>query len=262
MNVGKVKFENDLKQTISQAVAEIGGFEKFIKKGDVVFLKPNFNTADPYPGSSDFEFVKTMVELSYAHGAKMVLVGDSSTMTLNTRRIMQKLGIFELQNLDKPARVYVFEEGKWLRKKIEGAKYQKCVMIPEIIERVDKLILLPCLKTHKQAQFTGALKLSVGFMKPVQRLRLHLKNLQEKVAEINKVIHPHLIVMDARKCFINQGPSRGETREPNLVLASDDRVAIDIQGIKIIQSYKGNSLEGIDPYELPQVKRAVEMGIK
>jgi len=123
------------------------------------------------------------------------------------------------------------------------------------------LILLPCLKTHSYAQFTGALKLSVGFMKPSERVHLHLRHLQEKIAELNKLIHPDLIIMDARKCFINEGPAHGDVREPDVILASRNGVAIDVEGIKIIQSFKGNSLEGIDPWELPQIKRAIEFGI-
>ena len=236
--VAKIKFDGstrlDIKQTVSKVVDEIGGFKKFIKKGDVVFLKPNFNTADPFPASTDYEFLKAVVKLVYDYGAKSVMFGDSSTYTLNTKKIMEKLGIFDLLNLEQPPRLYVFEEGEWVKKEIPDGKYLKSVSIPEILSRADKLILLPCLKTHFQAHFTGALKLSVGFMKPSQRVLLHLKNIQEKIAELNKIINPDLIIMDARKCFIKGGPSRGEIREPNLILASDDRVAIDVEGIKVI----------------------------
>lgn len=260
--VAKIKFENNLRETVIRAVNEIGGFVKFINKGDVVFLKPNFNTADPPPASTDLEFLKTVVEVLYDYGAKLVMIGDSSTMTTNTRKVMEKCGVFKLLEMQPSPRIYVFEEGEWVRKEIPGGKYLRHVSLPKILERPDKLILLPCLKTHFQAQFTGALKLSVGFMKPSERVRLHLRNIQEKIAELNLVIHPDLIIMDARKCFINNGPSEGEVREPNLILTSTDRVALDIEGIKIIQSYKGNSLRGIIPEILPQMKRAIEVGIK
>ena len=257
----KVKVERNLKESILKAINLIGGFGRFIKVGDVVFLKPNFNTADPFPASSDPEFLKIIVELAYDYGAKLVMIGESSTMTLNTRKVMDKLKIFDLLNMKRPPRLYVFEEGKWIKKEIPSGKYLKSVLVPEILDRPDKLILLPCLKTHFQAQFTGSLKLSVGFMKPFQRTHLHLKNIQEKIAELNKVINPALVIMDARKCFISKGPSEGEVREPDLILASTDRVAIDIEGIKIIQSFKGNSLNSIDSWKLPQIKRAVEIGI-
>ena len=98
-------------------------------------------------------------------------------------------------------------------------------------------------------------------MKPFHRVRFHIKHLQEKIAELNKIIKPDLIIMDSRKIFINKGPAKGKLAKPNLILASTDRVAIDVEGIKIIQSFKGNSLKGIDPWELPQIKKAKEFGI-
>jgi uncharacterized protein (DUF362 family) len=259
--VSKVKFEGSLRDSILKAVNLIGGFERFIQKGDVVLVKPNFNTADPFPASTDFEFLKEVVKLIYEREPKLVMVGESSTMTLNTKKVMEKLGIFKLLDLETPPRIYVFEEWQWRKKEIPQGKYLKSVSITEILERADKIVLLPCLKTHKYAQFTGALKLAVGFMKPTERVKLHMLHLQEKIAELNTLFKPDLIIMDARKCFINGGPAEGELKEPNLILASDDRIAIDVEGIKIIQSFKGNSLKGINPWNLPQIKRAVELGI-
>ncbi|MDP2930299.1 MAG: DUF362 domain-containing protein [bacterium] len=274
-NVSKVEFKRNIKETVSEAISQIGGFGKFINVGDVVLLKPNFNTADPFPASTDFWFLKSVIELIYEAGAKIVLLGDSSTITANTRKVMEKLGVFELEKMETPPRIYVFEEGsfglsetdiqkapiKWIKKDIPSGEYLKSVSLPNLLDKIDKLILLPCLKTHKYAQFTGALKLSVGFVKPTDRLGLHFRNLQEKIAELNTIIRPALVIMDARKCFITEGPASGELREPNLIMASTSRVEIDVEGIKIIQSFKGNSLTGIDPWQLPQIKKAVELRI-
>lgn len=259
--VVKVKVEENLKKSILDAVDEIGGLKHFINKGEVVLLKPNFNTADPPPASTDLEFLKAVTELVYDCGAKIVMIGDSSTMSLNTRKVMETLKVFELEDMKTPPRIYVFDERKWIRKEIPGAKYFKSVSVTEYLDRADKLILLPCLKTHFLAQFSGSLKLSVGFIKPFQRVRLHLGYIQEKIAELNKIINPDLIIMDARKCFIKKGPAEGEMREPGLILASINRVALDVEGIKIIQGFKGNSLKNIAPWELPQIKKAVGLGI-
>ena len=234
--VAKIKVENNLKESILKTVNEIGGFESFIKKGDVVLLKPNFNTADPTPASTSMDFLRAVTKLVYNCGAKIVIIGDSSTMSLNTRKVMEEIGVFELENMDIPPRVYVFDEREWVKKEVPGGKYLKSVSVSEYLGKVDKLILLPNLKTHFLTKFTGSLKLSVGFMKPFERVRFHLKDIQEKVAELNKLINPDLIIMDARKCFINKGPSKGDIREPGLILTSKSRVAIDVEGIKIIQS--------------------------
>ncbi|HRY60280.1 MAG TPA: DUF362 domain-containing protein [Patescibacteria group bacterium] len=261
--VSRIKATKNLKKDIKSAVDEIGGFSKFIKKGDAVLIKPNFNTADPPPASTDVDFLRHVVELVYDAGAKAVIVGDSSTMMLNTRKVMEEKKVFDLdKNMKYPPRIIVFEERKWNVKKIKNGKYLKTISVPESLEKVDKLILLPCCKTHMYAGYTGALKISVGFMKPVERVRLHMGHLQEKVAELNTVIHPDLIIMDARKCFITKGPAKGEVREPGLIFASTSRVDIDIEGIKTIQKYEGNSLAGIKPEELTQIKLAKKIGIK
>jgi uncharacterized protein (DUF362 family) len=41
---------SSLKDAVAQAVRQLGGFGKFINPGERVLLKPNFNTADPFPG--------------------------------------------------------------------------------------------------------------------------------------------------------------------------------------------------------------------
>ena len=260
--VSKIKVENNLKEAIKRSVEEIGGFEKFIKKGDKVLLKPNFNTADQFPASTDPAFLKAVVELIFEYGAGEVIIGDSSTMALKTRKVMEKLGIFDLVKTMLPApKILVFDEEKYIKKEIFQGKYLKSVNVPEVLDRVDKLILLPCLKTHFMAQFTGSLKLSVGFMKKIERLRMHSWHLSEKIAELNLVIKPDLVIMDGRKCFITKGPSEGQLAEPGLILASESRVAIDIEEIKIIQNYEGNSLAGIASAEILQIRRARELNI-
>lgn len=253
--------EKNLKNTIKKALENLGGVDKFVKKGEIIFLKPNFNTADPPPASLDPLFIKAVAEICLEGGAKKVIVGDSSTFYLPTRTVMEKLKIFELEK-ELGIKVLVLDEEKWITKKIKNGKYLKKATIPKILEEVDKIFLLPSLKTHRYAQFTGSLKLAVGFLKKRERLALHFSYLQEKIAELNLLFQPSLIIMDARQCFINQGPEKGEIKYPNLILASESRVALDIAGIKIIQKYQNNSLEGFNPLEIPQIKRAIELGIK
>lgn len=259
--VSKVKADNDLKESVRKAVEELGGFSSFIKKGEVVLLKPNFNTQDPYPASTDVAFLRAIVELVYEQDPKSVIIGESSTLSLNTRKVMQELGVFELLKMPIPPKIYNFDERDWVEKKIPKARFLKKVKVPKLLDKADKLILLPCLKTHNLAQFTGALKLSVGFIKPYQRTPLHLWHLQEKIAELNTIINSDLVIMDARKCFINKGPNRGKIKEPGLILASKDRVALDIEGVKIIQGYKGNSLRGLDQLQIVQIKKSLELKI-
>ncbi len=167
---------------------------------------------------------------------------------------MKRLNIPELEKYYKNLEILCFEDTKWSKKEITEGKYLKKIFLPQILEEVDKLILLPCLKTHRYADFTGSIKLSMGFTRQRDRLKFHTHKLQEKIAELNRVINPDLIIMDARKCFINGGPDIGEIAQPNLLLASTQRRDIDLRGIEIIQGFKGNSLAKVRAEELPQIK--------
>lgn len=262
MKVAKIQNQNNLKKAILQAVDQLGGFEKFIKTGDTILLKPNLNTADPPPASSDLEFIKTVTQICLEAGAKKIIIGESSTIYLSTQKVMEEKNLFSLKKDFSSCQITIFDKTPYIKKTIEKGKYIKAASFPKVLDEVDKIFLLPCLKTHRLAQFTGSLKLAVGFLKKNQRLALHFSHLQEKIAEINLLYKPDLIIMDARKCFITGGPDKGTVAEPSLILASTNRLAIDIEGIKIIQSFPGNSLEGINPHNLPQIKRAIEIGLE
>jgi len=253
--VGKIK---NLKEGILKAVDLIGGFKRVVNKGDEIWLKPNFNTADPPPASSDPEFVKAVIQLLFEHGAGKVILGESSMVSLSARKVLAETGMIAKAE-EAGAELIFFDEGRWV-KVSTGGKYLKEVSLPENALKAEKLVYVCCMKTHRWAKFTLSLKLAVGFMKPSERMMLHARHLEEKIADLNLVVNPNLIIMDGRKCFITGGPANGELREPNVILASGDRIAIDIEALKIIQSYEGASLNQ-NPWSYAQIRRAVELGI-
>ena len=221
-------------------------------------MKPNFNTADSPPGSSDPDFVQAVIELLHEHGAKKVVLGESSMLRLSTRNVLKKTGM--LEKAEKAgAEVVTFDEGEW-RKVSTGGTYLKNVSLPEGALQSKKIVYVCCMKTHRFAKFTFSLKLAVGFMKPSERMRLHMRHLEEKISDLNLVVNPHLIIMDGRKCFISGGPATGELRNPGLVLASGDRVALDVEALKTVAAFKGSSLRN-DPWSYTQISRAVELGL-
>lgn len=264
--VERIFVDNNIKKSITSIVHNLGGFNNFIKPGDTVLIKPNYNTSDPSPASTSPDFLRAIVELVFEAGAKKIIVGESSTMTLKnhaqtTKKTLENAEVFELENLKKAPEIMIFDEHEWIKKDIPNGKYLKSVTVPKVLYEVDRIILLPVAKTHFIAGFTGALKLAIGFMYPPERIKFHMGRVQEKIAEINTIYKPNLIIMDARKCFINGGPSKGEIRKPGLILASESRIAIDIEEIKIIQSFEGNSLIGKNPEDMAQIKWAKKMGV-
>jgi uncharacterized protein (DUF362 family) len=267
--VSKVAYKGNVKESIELSVSLIDGIKKIVKKGDTVLLKPNYNTADPFPGSSDPEFIKAVIEMLYEAGAGRVILGER-TAFLHSRKVLEHAGIVKVAE-EAGAEVVVFGKDGWRtmfdikgwrRVKVQSGQFLHRVSLAKEALETEKIVYAPLIKTHHAAGFTGAIKLSMGFVKPFfDQITFHARNLQEKLAELSLVVKPDLIIMDARKVFISGGPARGELREPNLILASGNQVAIDVEGVKILQSYPSNSLEGKKVWDLIQIKHAVELGL-
>jgi uncharacterized protein (DUF362 family) len=267
--LSKVLASGDLKQSITRAVELIGGIDKLVEKGDTVLLKPNYNTADPYPGSSDPNFIGTVIDVLHQAGAEKIVVGER-TAFLHNRKVLEKAGLIEVAR-KAGAEVTVFgkdgwqtllDRTGWRRVRVEGGKFLHSVSLARQALDAQKIVYVPLIKTHHAAQFTGSIKLSMGLVKPFfDQSRFHAQHLQEKLAELGLIIKPDLIIMDARKVFITGGPAKGELRTPNLVLASGNQVIIDVEGVKILQSYPGNALEGRNVWDLTQIRHAVELGL-
>jgi len=256
--LSKIVGTGNLKEDVLRPVDLIGGFDKIVEKGNEILLKPNYNSADPPPASSDPDFLKAVVELLFEHGAGKVVVGESSMQSTSTRKVMEKAGTLERLK-DSGAEIVFFDEDKWVKVNV-GGKYLKTVSLAERALQADKVIYACCMKTHFRADFSLSLKLAFGFTKGSERMAFHLRHLKEKLVDLNLAVHPNLIIMDGRKCFISGGPFSGEVREPNVILASGDRVAMDIEALRIIESYEDSKLKR-DPWSYPQIQHAVELGL-
>ena len=256
--LSKIACGSDLKGSILKAVDLIGGFGKVIEKGDEVLLKPNYNSADPPPASTDPAFLNTLIELLYEQGASKVIVGESSMQTLSTKNVMEHTGTVDKLRQTK-AEAMFFDDGRWKKVNV-GGEFLKSVSLAEASLQPRKLVYCCCMKTHFRADFSLSLKLAFGFTKGSERLRFHLSHLKEKLVDLNLVVHPSLIIMDGRKCFITGGPFHGDVREPNVILAAGDRVAMDVESIKVISGFQGSKLTE-NPWSYPQIQRAVRLGL-
>ena len=254
----KITAGENVRQSAELALNILGPLNRAISRGDRVMVKPNFNSADPPPASTDLGFLWAMLEILLEVGAK-VTAGESSGgiwrptanvfARLHLREITDKLGVELIAFEDKPR--------DWVRITING-EYLKSVVMPRSAYEADKLVYLTCLKTHRLARYSGALKLAFGFVHPGERRGFHLSYREEKLAEISLCWQPDLIVVDGRKAFVTGGPQSGRVEEPNVMLASGDLIAIDAEAVKILSSYKAKNLLLKDPWQLPQISTALK----
>ncbi len=238
----------------------MGGLSRLIQPGDTVLLKPNYNSNDPSPATTDPLFLAAVAELVREAGASKVVVGDSSGLPwLPTRKTLASLGVTEqLRSIGDE--LLLFDELPFVRVRLDG-QYLDSIGIAERAYNAPKIIYLSCMKTHRLARFTMSLKLAMGLVDPADRPGMHMRNLEYKLAEVNKAIGPDLVIMDGRRVFVTGGPDSGQVETPGVVLCSGDQVAIDVEGLKVIDSYHAhNRIEG-GVWDLPLLARSVELGI-
>jgi len=259
--VAKVKTGGDIRAAIDRAIALLGSLEQVIDRGDRVLLKPNFNSQDPYPGSTDPAFLRAVVELLLETGAKVTIGESSGGIWKPTRKVFRKVGMFELAR-DLGVELVAFDDkpDDWVRVKVNG-DYLSSVFMPRSAYEADKIVYLPLMKTHIRGRFSGALKLAVGFVHPGELRALHARYLERKIAEISLCWQPNLVIMDGRKTFVSGGPDKGQLEKPGVVLASGDLVAIDVEAIKVLLAYEANNKLVADPWQSSQVTTALRHGL-
>jgi len=262
--------DHQLKQAIKQAVDTIGGVRQALHPEDRVLLKANFNSDDPYPASSDLGFLGAVVELLREAGITDLTLGERSGWPwMPTAHVLEEMGVFKFaEEIDLP--VIDFDSGPWMDVKLgPESKWWTKAGYHQSLKEFDKIVFLPCMKHHFLARFTMSLKLIVGVTHPVDMQYMHADHrlgktdepMDMKMIELSLPLGPDLIIMDGRKSFITDGPAEGEVVEPGVIMASGDRIAIDVEGVKILQSYPRDNLIKMPVWELPLIKRAIELGL-
>jgi len=256
--VSKVKDTGDVKASVSKSLDLIGGVGRLGSKGDTIMVKPNFNSPDPPPGSTDLDFLSVVLDLLLQTGARVVVGESSGGMWRPTRKTLAKMGVPEvLAKMGVELIAFDDHPRDWVQIDT-GGDYLKSVTMPKSAYEATKLVYLPCLKTHSLGRFTMSLKLGMGLVHPGQRRAIHMSNLEQKVVEINLAWQPDLIIMDGRKAFVSGGPDKGELVEPGIIMASGDMVAIDVEGLKVLLSYRAKNKLFDNPWESPQIVTALK----
>jgi uncharacterized protein (DUF362 family) len=217
-------------------------------------LKPSFNSADPYPATSDPGFVRLLERELRSRGAAAVELVESTGMAnaSDAATTAAALGL-------APGTVVSLDHGPWRAVRIAGSPLRTVRVAARVLE-AEYLVYLVCLKTHRHARFSLAVKAGMGVIHPLDRLRIHLFRLEERLADVNLAVQPDLVIVDARRAMVTGGPEQGEVRDVGWLLASSDPVALDVECLKILRAIPAENRLDRPPWELPQIARAVAMG--
>lgn len=230
-------------------------------KGKKVVIKPNFNSADDTPGSTHNDTLAQLVTELHERNARSITLGESSGPP-RTQGVMEKKGTFDL------AREHRFEvvdyeqiaERDWIA--FPSEHWPQGYSLPRHVVEADYNVSTCCLKTHGfGGVFTMSLKLSVGLTpKSIRRTMHQSPDMRRMIAELNTGYRPDLIVLDGVVAFTDGGPSRGQLKTGNVMIAGTDRIAVDAVGVAMLKHLGANAaIMGRKIFEQEQIARAVEL---
>jgi uncharacterized protein (DUF362 family) len=235
-------------------------------KGQDVLLKPNFNTADPFPGSTHNDTLTHLILDLQSRGAKSITLGERSGPP-DTADVLKEKRIYDLCN-KLGVGLINFEElppEDWVRIKAEQSHWMNGFDVAKPVLHSKCIVTTCCLKTHSYGGvFTMSLKLSVGLTRKRNMTELHASflSMRKMIAEINQAYTPSLILLDGIEAFVDGGPGRGTRKRGDVIIAGNDRIAIDAVGLAILKEMGSNkAIMDKRIFEQEQIARAVELGL-
>jgi len=268
MEMSKVAFikTEDRQKGVKSSISTLG--INPVKNKDVL-IKPNFNTADPTPGSTHNDTLMALVDEVWDMGAKSISLGERSYPL--TREVLDQKGVVPLLN-QKDVQIIDFDDLEtkdWVEFKPKDSHWKNGFRIARPIIETECLISTCCLKTHQfGGVFTLSLKLHVGVVPTNRHGYPYMDELhqspyqQEMIAEINYPFAPDIIVLDGIDAFTDGGPATGKRAKGNIFLASTDRVAIDAVGVAVLKTLGSNSaIMKRKIFDQRQIARASALGI-
>lgn len=235
-------------QMTVKAVEAMGGMEKFVKKGDVVLVKPNigWDRTPEQAGNTNPQVVAALVDMSFKAGAKRVNVFD---ITCNdARRCYVNSGIEKIA-ADHGAKVY-HPEG-WDTVKASFAYESPMEGWPILKDAIDcdVFINVPVLKHHALSRLTLSMKNLMGVCGG-NRGVIH-QNIGEKLVDLTGFMNPDLTVIDAYRILVRNGPTGGNLADvemPKKIIVSTDPTLADIVACGVAR---------VEPSDVPYVKSAI-----
>lgn len=234
-------------------------------KDKKVVVKPNFNTADPAPGSTHNDTLATIITELQKREPASVTVGERSGPP-KTQDVAEEKGILQLASKlgFKFVNFEEISEQDWVPHNFPGCHWENGFAVPKLILDADYIVSTCCLKTHAYGGvFTMSLKLSVGLTPKKLMRQLHSSpHMRKMIAEINHAYQPDIIIMDGVEAFVDGGPARGERVEADVIIAGQNRVAVDAVGVAMLKMLGSNQkIMDTKVFDQEQITRAVELGL-
>jgi uncharacterized protein (DUF362 family)/ferredoxin len=218
-----------VRSAVRRGLDLLGGPERFAHRGERILLKPNLLVPRaPDRAVTTHPSVFRAVAESFKETGAVLSYGDSpgfGSTILAARRaglaqVAEEVGM-SLADFATSEQIS-FPDGRLIKQ----------FTLAKGALDADGIVSLSKLKTHGLTRMTGAIKNQfgciVGPLKPEFHARLPNADLFSRMlVDLNRFLRPRLFVTDGVVAMEGNGPQSGRPRPMNVLLLSDDPVAVD-----------------------------------
>ena len=237
---------------VFEAIELLGGIDKFIKSGDVVFIKPNVcgGVVGRRGTYTSPEVITALIELIKEKSSR-VIVGEADSEMYDADRMLNETGIRRAAE-DCGAEVVNLSRGGMVKKVVTDAYMLREFEISKVVAEADKIISVPVAKAHSITDVTLSLKCMFGVLPEKHKAKYHKLGINMVIADIVKAFPPHLSVVDASIGLEGEGPFKGNPVALNLIICGDNAVATDSVTVSVL---------GYKPAKIKHLELATKSGL-
>lgn len=242
----------DIPKMIAAGIAKMGGWEKFVKPGAKVALKPNlaWKSTPEQGGNTHPAIVREVVLAAEAAKAKQVLIPENTCQP--EKETFPTSGILEALKGTK-AKLYRPKRADYVEVDVPKGKICRKAKVSRDLIEADCLINMPVAKHHGGATLTISMKNWMGAVDNNTRRSWHRDGLHQCIADFSTYLKPHLVIVDATRIMLDHGPQGpGKLAHPHEIIFSTDPAAADAYAASLFNK---------TPEDVPHIKLAGELGV-
>ncbi|GHU63423.1 hypothetical protein FACS1894123_06160 [Bacteroidia bacterium] len=234
-------------QLLERALQEMGGIEKYVKKGQSVVIKPNigWDRKPEFGANTNPEIIEVLIKQCFKAGAKKVSVFDHTCD--NWQKCYDNSGIKQVVEANGAVILPGNDEVYYKEVTFPQGVKLKSAKIHQAILDADVWFNVPVLKNHGGAKMSIAMKNYMGIV--WDRGFFHSNDLQQCIADActwNK--KPALNIIDAYRCMRRNGPqgkSASDTSVLKSIIISKDIVAADTAAIGLFNQVEKMNIDEV-----------------
>jgi uncharacterized protein (DUF362 family)/Pyruvate/2-oxoacid:ferredoxin oxidoreductase delta subunit len=218
-----------VRSAVERGIGLLGGVERFARAGETILLKPNLLIGrEPDRAVTTHPSVFRAVAEVFLTSGAAVTYGDSPAFG-RAEAVAGRAGIAETA---RELGIPFADFSTPVAAPYPAGRLIKQFTIAQGVLDADGIVSLCKMKTHGLTRITGAIKNQYGCIPGLLKAEFHarLPNARlfaQMLVDLNGLLRPRLYVMDGVVAMEGNGPQGGSPRAMNVLLFSDDPVALD-----------------------------------